>query len=122
MLLLTLAHSFLRKAARLKILIFKSGRFFAALNNTYISDRTLSCWYISLLRSHKGNVLSDLQSDSIKYKDFQSVKYTYKSKIGSKRIKKLIFNFDRFFAALNNTYKSAGTLVLLLHPAAQRHF
>ena len=38
---ITLAHSFLRKAARLKIIMFNSGRFFAALNNTYKSAGTL---------------------------------------------------------------------------------
>ena len=55
-------------------------------------------------------------SDSIKYQDLRSEKHTYKSEIGSKRIKKiLILNSGRFFAVLNNTCKSAGTLVLLLH-------
>ena len=61
-------------------------------------------------------------SDSKKYKDLRSETHTYKSAIGSKRIEIsfadrwfLIFYSGRFFAVLNNSYKSAGTLALLLH-------
>ena len=37
-------------------------------------------------RNNKSNVLSDMLSDSIKYKDLRSEIHTYKSAIGSKRI------------------------------------
>ena len=37
-------------------------------------------------RNNKSNVLADMLSDSIKYKDLRSEIHTYKSAIGSKRI------------------------------------
>ena len=39
-----------------------------------------ACRYLLLFGNHKTNVLSDLQSDSKKYKDLRSEKHTYKSK------------------------------------------
>ena len=45
-----------------------------------------ACRYLLLFGNSKTNVLSDMLSDSIKYKDLRSEKHTYKSAIGSKRI------------------------------------
>ena len=42
--------------------------------------------HTELQRNSKTNVLSDMLSDSKKYKDLRSEKHTYKSAIGSKRI------------------------------------
>ena len=50
-------------------------------------------------------------SDSIKYKDLRSEKHTYKSAIGSKRIKKSLYYIPA-------DCKSAGTLVLLVYIVA----
>ena len=64
-----------------------------------------------LCRNSKSNVLSDMLSDSIKYKDLRSEKHTYKSAIGSKRIKKSLYYIPA-------DCKSAGTLVLLVYIVA----
>ena len=42
--------------------------------------------HTELQRNSKANVLSDMPSDSKKYKDLRSEKHTYKLAIGSKRI------------------------------------
>jgi hypothetical protein len=60
-----------------------AGRGFLLLHNSIPVDFSL------LQRNDKTNVLSDMLSDSIKYQDLRSEKHTYKSAIGSKRIKKL---------------------------------
>ena len=60
-------------------------------------------------RNNKSNVLSDMLSDSKKYKDLRSETHTYLiKKIGSKRIEKSLY-------LIPADYKSAGTLALLLH-------
>ena len=81
MLLLTLAHSFFKKSSKAKNPYIQFRQIFRCAQQHVHIRRTLSCWYISLLRSHKANVLSDLQSDSIKYKDFQSAIHIYKLEI-----------------------------------------
>ena len=74
-----------------KILIFYAVEFFAALNNTCISDRTIALLFLDVpsrkffgfpynyktnaplvqsIRTNKANVPADLQSAGIKYKDF----------------------------------------------------
>ena len=61
-----------------------------------VKSEKFICIVVIQLRNNKSNVLSDMLSDSIKYKDLRSEKHTYKSAIGSNRIKKiLIFNSGR---------------------------
>ena len=60
------------------------------------------------LRNSKTNVLPDMLSGCIEYQDLRSEKHTYKLAIGSKRIEKSLYSIPA-------DYKSAGTLVLLLH-------
>ena len=60
------------------------------------------------LRNSKTNVLPDMLSGYIEYQDLRSEKHTYKLAIGSKRIEKSLYSIPA-------DYKSAGTLVLLLH-------
>ena len=78
----------------MKILILNSGRLqisrYISLVGTYPSARDMgrhnsfvgyaACRYLLLFGNHKTNVLSDMLSDSIKYKDLRSEKHTYKSK------------------------------------------
>ena len=64
--------------------------------------------HTELQRNSKTNVLSDMPSDSKKYKDLRSEKHTYKLAIVSKRIEKSLYY-------ISADYKSAGTIALLLH-------
>ncbi len=61
-----------------------------------------------LQRNSKTNVLSDMPSDSKKYKDLRSEKHTYKLAIVSKRIEKSLY-------LIPADCKSAGTIALLLN-------
>ena len=61
----------------------------------------------SLPGSHKSNVLPDMLSGCIEYKDLRSEKHTYKLAIGSKRIEKSLYSIPA-------DCKSAGTLALLV--------
>jgi hypothetical protein len=51
-----------------------------------VKSEKSKCFVVMQLRNNKSNVLSDMLSDSIKYKDLRSEKHTYKLAIGSKRI------------------------------------
>ena len=64
--------------------------------------------HTELQRNSKTNVLSDMPSDSKKYKDLRSEKHTYKLAIGSKRIEKSLY-------LIPADCKSAGTIALLLN-------
>ena len=68
--------------------------------------------HTELQRNSKTNVLSDMPSDSKKYKDLRSEKHTYKLAIVSKRIEKSLY-------LIPADCKSAGTIVLLRH--SRRH-
>ncbi len=70
--------------------------------------------HTELQRNSKTNVLSDMPSDSKKYKDLRSEKHTYKLAIVSKRIEKSLYSIPA-------DYKSAGTLALLLHTRRHGH-
>ena len=77
----------------MKILILYSGRLqisrHISLVATYPSARDIFAAAVT-------NVLPDMLSGCIEYKDLRSEKHTYKSEIGSKRIKKiLILNSGR---------------------------
>ena len=64
-------------------------------NTLYISNGTKNPKDLRLkaLINNKANVLSDMLSDSIKYKDFQSETHTYKLYIGSKWIENPYIQF-----------------------------
>ena len=64
--------------------------------------------HTELQRNNKTNVLSDMPSDSKKYKDLRSEKHTYKLAIVSKRIEKSLY-------LIPADCKSAGTIALLLN-------
>ena len=64
--------------------------------------------YRELQRNSKTNVLSDMPSDSKKYKDLRSEKHTYKLAIVSKQIEKSLY-------LIPADCKSAGTIALLLN-------
>ena len=64
--------------------------------------------HTKLQRNSKTNVLSDMPSDSKKYKDLRSEKHTYKLAIVSKRIEKSLY-------LIPADCKSAGTIALLLN-------
>jgi predicted Zn-ribbon and HTH transcriptional regulator len=64
--------------------------------------------HTELQRNSKTNVLSDMPSDSKKYKDLRSEKHTYKLAIVSKRIEKSLY-------LIPADCKSAGTIALLLN-------
>ena len=64
-------------------------------NTLYLSNATKNSKDLRFreLISNKANVLSDMLSDSIKYKDFQSETHTYKLYIGSKWIENPYIQF-----------------------------
>ena len=64
--------------------------------------------HTELQRNSKTNVLSDMPSDSKKYKDLRSEKHTYKLAIVSKLIEKSLY-------LIPADCKSAGTIALLLN-------
>ena len=58
-----------------QILIFYAVEFFAALNNTCRSDRTLVLLFLNAVEF--SNVPADLQSAGVEYKDFQSACFLF---------------------------------------------